>query len=43
MTEVVFFSLPLQFMDSVGNNVAKAKYEQVVPEFYYRPTYRDCM
>ncbi|XP_008328027.1 arf-GAP with dual PH domain-containing protein 1-like [Cynoglossus semilaevis] len=33
----------LEFMDSVGNNVAKAKYEQVVPEFYYRPTYRDCM
>lgn len=36
-------SSPLQFMDSLGNNAAKAKYEQIVPAFYYRPTYTDCM
>uniref|UniRef100_A0A8C3AWW3 ArfGAP with dual PH domains 1 n=1 Tax=Cyclopterus lumpus TaxID=8103 RepID=A0A8C3AWW3_CYCLU len=25
-----------------GNNAAKAKYEQKVPAFYYRPTHTDC-
>ncbi|KAG7506190.1 hypothetical protein JOB18_048667 [Solea senegalensis] len=29
-------------MDSAGNNAAKAKYEQIVPAFYYQPTHRDC-
>ncbi|XP_027898386.1 arf-GAP with dual PH domain-containing protein 1-like [Xiphophorus couchianus] len=33
----------LEFIDSVGNNAAKAKYEQIVPAFYYRPTSKDCM
>ncbi|XP_029293124.1 arf-GAP with dual PH domain-containing protein 1-like isoform X3 [Cottoperca gobio] len=33
----------MQFMDSVGNNAAKAKYEQIVPAFYYCPTHKDCM
>ncbi|XP_026180679.1 arf-GAP with dual PH domain-containing protein 1-like isoform X2 [Mastacembelus armatus] len=33
----------VEFMDSVGNNAAKAKYEQIVPAFYYCPTYKDCM
>ncbi|CAN9505684.1 unnamed protein product [Ophioblennius macclurei] len=32
----------LEFMDSVGNNIAKAKYEQIVPAFFYCPTYKDC-
>ncbi|KAM9780192.1 arf-GAP with dual PH domain-containing protein 1-like [Neosynchiropus ocellatus] len=32
----------VELMDSVGNDVAKAKYEQIVPAFYYRPTHRDC-
>lgn len=32
----------LQFMESVGNNAANAKYEQLVPAFYYRPTNKDC-
>ncbi|KAA8585115.1 arf-GAP with dual PH domain-containing protein 1 [Etheostoma spectabile] len=35
-------STELEFMDSVGNNAAKAKYEQIVPAFYYRPTHKDC-
>ncbi|XP_034750250.1 arf-GAP with dual PH domain-containing protein 1-like [Etheostoma cragini] len=35
-------STELEFMDSVGNNAAKAKYEQIVPAFYYRPTNKDC-
>uniref|UniRef100_A0A0F8AGY2 Arf-GAP with dual PH domain-containing protein 1 n=1 Tax=Larimichthys crocea TaxID=215358 RepID=A0A0F8AGY2_LARCR len=26
----------------MGNNAAKAKYEQKVPAFYYRPTHTDC-
>uniref|UniRef100_A0A3B3VFJ8 ArfGAP with dual PH domains 1 n=1 Tax=Poecilia latipinna TaxID=48699 RepID=A0A3B3VFJ8_9TELE len=33
----------LEFIDSVGNNAAKAKYEQIVPAFYYRPTSKDCI
>ncbi|XP_071329706.1 arf-GAP with dual PH domain-containing protein 1-like [Trachinotus anak] len=36
-------SSEVEFMDSVGNNAAKAKYEQIVPAFYYHPTYKDCM
>ncbi|XP_053707280.1 arf-GAP with dual PH domain-containing protein 1-like [Synchiropus splendidus] len=32
----------VEFMDSVGNDAAKAKYEQIVPAFYYRPTHKDC-
>ncbi|XP_008288427.1 arf-GAP with dual PH domain-containing protein 1-like [Stegastes partitus] len=36
-------SSELEFMDSVGNYAAKAKYEQLVPAFYYCPTYKDCM
>lgn len=36
------FSPPPQFMDSVGNNAAKAIYEQLVPAFYYCPTFKDC-
>uniref|UniRef100_A0A671X6M3 ArfGAP with dual PH domains 1 n=1 Tax=Sparus aurata TaxID=8175 RepID=A0A671X6M3_SPAAU len=36
-------SSEVEFMDSVGNNTAKAKYEQIVPAFYYKPTHRDCM
>ncbi|XP_075999411.1 arf-GAP with dual PH domain-containing protein 1-like [Genypterus blacodes] len=31
-----------EFLESMGNNAAKAKYEQMVPAFYYRPTHRDC-
>uniref|UniRef100_A0A8C2ZWQ5 ArfGAP with dual PH domains 1 n=1 Tax=Cyclopterus lumpus TaxID=8103 RepID=A0A8C2ZWQ5_CYCLU len=31
------------FMDSVGNNAAKATFEQIVPAFYYCPTQKDCM
>lgn len=38
----MFLVPPLQFMDSLGNNAAKAKYEQIVPAFYYQPTYKDC-
>ncbi|MED6261943.1 hypothetical protein ATANTOWER_012281 [Ataeniobius toweri] len=26
----------------MGNSAAKAKYEQKVPAFYYRPTHTDC-
>lgn len=29
-------------MDSVGNNASRAKYEQIVPAFYYCPTHADC-
>uniref|UniRef100_A0A8C7NB16 ArfGAP with dual PH domains 1 n=1 Tax=Oncorhynchus kisutch TaxID=8019 RepID=A0A8C7NB16_ONCKI len=32
----------VEFMASNGNNAAKAKYEQKVPVFYYRPTHTDC-
>ncbi|XP_018618887.1 arf-GAP with dual PH domain-containing protein 1-like isoform X1 [Scleropages formosus] len=32
----------VKFMASTGNSAAKAKYEQRVPPFYYKPTYRDC-
>ncbi|KAF7651294.1 hypothetical protein LDENG_00113000 [Lucifuga dentata] len=32
----------VEFMESMGNNAAKAKYEQIVPAFYYRPTHTDC-
>ncbi|XP_029014810.1 arf-GAP with dual PH domain-containing protein 1-like [Betta splendens] len=32
----------LQVMESVGNNAAKAKYEALVPDFFYRPTNKDC-
>lgn len=40
---MAFRFLPLmQLMDSVGNLAAKAKYEQTVPAFYYRPTSKDC-
>ncbi|KAK1878232.1 Arf-GAP with dual PH domain containing protein 1 [Dissostichus eleginoides] len=31
-----------EFMESVGNNAAKAKYEKIVPAFYYTPTHKDC-
>lgn len=33
---------PSQLMAATGNNAAKAKYEQKVPAFYYRPTHTDC-
>uniref|UniRef100_A0A8C7Y3S9 Arf-GAP domain-containing protein n=1 Tax=Oryzias sinensis TaxID=183150 RepID=A0A8C7Y3S9_9TELE len=36
-------SSELEFIDSIGNNAAKAKYEKIVPAFYYCPTYRDCL
>ncbi|XP_077412328.1 arf-GAP with dual PH domain-containing protein 1-like [Vanacampus margaritifer] len=32
----------LELMDKLGNHVAKAKYEQTVPIFYYQPTHKDC-
>ncbi|XP_046893418.1 arf-GAP with dual PH domain-containing protein 1-like [Hypomesus transpacificus] len=32
----------VEFMASTGNDAAKAKYEQKVPAFYYRPTHSDC-
>ncbi|XP_029629838.1 arf-GAP with dual PH domain-containing protein 1 isoform X1 [Salmo trutta] len=32
----------VEFMASNGNDAAKAKYEQKVPVFYYRPTHTDC-
>ncbi|XP_034568171.1 arf-GAP with dual PH domain-containing protein 1-like [Notolabrus celidotus] len=35
-------SSEVQLVNSVGNNAAKAKYEQIVPAFYYRPTHKDC-
>ncbi|XP_024128198.1 arf-GAP with dual PH domain-containing protein 1 [Oryzias melastigma] len=36
-------SSELEFIDSMGNNAAKAKYENIVPAFYYCPTSRDCL
>lgn len=36
-------SSELEFLDSVGNNAAKAKYEKIVPDFYYQPSSKDCM
>ncbi|KAM4530721.1 arf-GAP with dual PH domain-containing protein 1-like [Odontesthes bonariensis] len=33
----------LEFMESLGNNAAKAKYERIVPAFFYCPTYKDCL
>ncbi|XP_028979584.1 arf-GAP with dual PH domain-containing protein 1 isoform X2 [Esox lucius] len=33
----------VEFMLSNGNDAAKAKYEQKVPAFYYRPTPTDCL
>ncbi|XP_058509016.1 arf-GAP with dual PH domain-containing protein 1-like [Solea solea] len=35
-------SSEVEFMDSAGNDAAKAKYVQIVPAFYYQPTHRDC-
>ncbi|KAM7382074.1 hypothetical protein PAMA_012780 [Pampus argenteus] len=32
----------VELMAAMGNNGAKAKYEQKVPAFYYRPTHTDC-
>ncbi|XP_061823255.1 arf-GAP with dual PH domain-containing protein 1-like isoform X1 [Nerophis lumbriciformis] len=32
----------VELMAAMGNNVAKAKYEQKVPAFYYRPKHTDC-
>lgn len=32
----------VEFMASMGNDQAKAKYEENVPAFYYRPTRTDC-
>ncbi|XP_051926480.1 arf-GAP with dual PH domain-containing protein 1 isoform X3 [Hippocampus zosterae] len=32
----------VELLADLGNNVAKAKYEQNVPAFYYRPTHTDC-
>ncbi|KAM4597784.1 arf-GAP with dual PH domain-containing protein 1-like [Polymixia lowei] len=32
----------VEFMASTGNSAVKAKYEQKVPAFYYRPTQADC-
>ncbi|XP_039892616.1 arf-GAP with dual PH domain-containing protein 1 isoform X2 [Simochromis diagramma] len=32
----------IQLMAAMGNSAAKAKYEQKVPAFYYRPTHTDC-
>ncbi|XP_072299399.1 arf-GAP with dual PH domain-containing protein 1-like [Eucyclogobius newberryi] len=32
----------VEFMDSVGNDAARAKYEQQVPAFYCRPSPKDC-
>ncbi|XP_028669807.1 arf-GAP with dual PH domain-containing protein 1 [Erpetoichthys calabaricus] len=32
----------VEFIGSTGNDAAKAKYEQKVPPFYYRPTASDC-
>ncbi|GLD57697.1 arf-GAP with dual PH domain-containing protein 1-like protein [Lates japonicus] len=32
----------VELMAAMGNNAAKAKYEQKVPPFYYRPTHTDC-
>nr|XP_023692717.1 arf-GAP with dual PH domain-containing protein 1-like isoform X3 [Paramormyrops kingsleyae]XP_023692718.1 arf-GAP with dual PH domain-containing protein 1-like isoform X3 [Paramormyrops kingsleyae] len=32
----------VKLMTALGNNAAKAKYEQRVPTFYYKPTFLDC-
>ncbi|TRY83757.1 hypothetical protein DNTS_025255 [Danionella cerebrum] len=32
----------IQFISSMGNEAAKAKYEQSVPPFYFRPSHSDC-
>lgn len=32
----------VELVAAMGNNAAKAKYEQKVPAFYYRPTHTDC-
>ncbi|XP_015239125.1 arf-GAP with dual PH domain-containing protein 1 isoform X2 [Cyprinodon tularosa] len=32
----------VELMAAVGNSAAKAKYEQKVPPFYYRPMHTDC-
>ncbi|XP_027885130.1 arf-GAP with dual PH domain-containing protein 1 isoform X2 [Xiphophorus couchianus] len=32
----------VELMATMGNGAAKAKYEQKVPAFYYRPTHTDC-
>ncbi|KAM4624606.1 arf-GAP with dual PH domain-containing protein 1-like [Polymixia lowei] len=32
----------VELMAAMGNSAAKAKYEQKVPAFYYRPTHTDC-
>ncbi|CAJ1081261.1 arf-GAP with dual PH domain-containing protein 1-like [Xyrichtys novacula] len=32
----------IELMAALGNTAAKAKYEQKVPAFYYRPTHTDC-
>ncbi|KAM9457291.1 arf-GAP with dual PH domain-containing protein 1-like isoform 3-T3 [Clarias gariepinus] len=34
--------LEVELMSSIGNSAAKAKYEQMVPAFYYMPTHTDC-
>lgn len=41
---LIFFVLLCfsQLMAAVGNSAARAKYEQKVPAFYYRPTHTDC-
>ncbi|CAL1588304.1 unnamed protein product [Knipowitschia caucasica] len=33
----------VEFMNSVGNDAARSKYEKQVPAFYYRPSHKDCM
>uniref|UniRef100_A0A3P8X1J2 Arf-GAP domain-containing protein n=1 Tax=Cynoglossus semilaevis TaxID=244447 RepID=A0A3P8X1J2_CYNSE len=32
----------VEIMAAMGNDAARAKYEQKVPAFYYRPTHTDC-
>ncbi|XP_053577269.1 arf-GAP with dual PH domain-containing protein 1-like [Bombina bombina] len=32
----------LKFLETHGNDAAKAIYEAHIPEYYYRPTYKDC-
>lgn len=39
--QIVLFCL-FQLMAAMGNDAARAKYEQKVPAFYYRPTHTDC-
>ncbi|KAM6904928.1 arf-GAP with dual PH domain-containing protein 1-like isoform 1-T1 [Xenentodon cancila] len=36
-------SSEIEFMNSMGNNAVKAKYELIVPAFYHCPTYNDCL